>query len=1044
MAKVSVVIPCYNQGRFLDEAVDSVLAQTFDDFEIIVVNDGSTDPDTIELLSQYDRPKTRVIHTPNRGLASARNTGIQEAKGEYILPLDADDRIGREYLEKAVRILDSDPAVGIVYCMAEFFGQKTGPWDLPDFSLERMLVDNLIFCSGFFRKSDWERVGGYDPNMMYGWEDWDFWLSIIELNRKVIRIPEILFFYRSMENSMIDRMGEEKQVLMRLRIYQKHKRLYRNVRGIEITPTIAQVYAGAGTELNETNSISMIIDGTEKEIEFDVCRFREPRFLRFDPVNDFCVIKISEASVSLADERIVPMDEIENNALLKKADLYLFDSSDPWILYSLPAGEIQKVRFAVEYVALKRDAYQYILENKFSILRDQKTEIRIQRHRVRAQKSHLATQRNLIQAQSKQIQAKDKQIQSQLALIQAKDATIHALGSELASIKSMAIWRLVNLLRLANKTRDTFRKEGFGAAWRKTKFYLERRRGIKSLKAVEGEYDRWVEKNRITDEKRASILREIKGFPYRPKISIVMPVYNVAKVWLQKAIDSVLVQYYENWELCIVDDASTETHIRPLLEKYAAGDARIRVKFLEKNQGISLASNEALAMATGEFFGFLDNDDELTPDALYENVKLLNRHPDADLIYSDEDKLDIDGKRCQPHFKPDWAPDMFLCYMYICHFSLYRKRLLDKIGGFRKGYDGSQDYDLALRVVERTDRIFHIPKVLYHWRQVPGSAAASIHAKDYAIDAAKRALQDYADRNGIDGVVEDGLFKGSFRLRRHIIGMPEVSIIIPFRDQSEALKRCIRSILKKTTYKKYSILLINNCSSEDATLHYLKEISKKPNITILEYNKEFNFSAINNFAVSKTESEYILFLNNDTEIITPDWIEAMLEHAQRQEVGCVGALLYYPDDTVQHGGVIIGPGGVAGHSHLHWRRDSYGYIGRLKVVNNLSAVTAACMMIRRSVFHEVGGFDENITHAFNDIDLCLKIREKGYRVIYTPYAELYHHESLSRGYEDTPEKQERFNREVEYMKKRWGEVIRSGDPYYNPNFSLEADTFLIA
>ena len=649
----------------------------------------------------------------------------------------------------------------------------------------------------------------------------------------------------------------------------------------------------------------------------------------------------------------------------------------------------------------------------------------------------------MIQTQSKKIQANDRRIDSRSAINREKDAPIHIPGSEMASINSMSMWSPVNLLRLANRARDIFHQEGVRAALRKIRFYFERRRGIKNLKTVVRDYDRWLEKNRITDKKQARIHDELKRFEYKPKISIVMPVYNVAQEWLQKAIDSVLAQYYDNWELCITDDASAEAYIRPVLEKYAAGDERIKLKFLEKKQGISGATNKALAMATGAFVGFLDNDDELTPDALYENVKLLNHHPDADLIYSDEDKLDVSGKRCQPFFKPDWAPDMFLCYMYTCHFSVYRKQILEEIGGFREAYDGSQDYDLVLRFIERIDRIYHIPKVLYHWRMVPGSAADSIHAKTYATDAAKRALQDYVDRNGIDGLVEEGLFKGSFRLQREIIGTPKVSILIPFRDEVKPLRRCVKSILKKTTYKNYSIFLINNCSHEKSTERYLKALADEQDITILDFEKEFNFSAINNFAVSKTESEYILFLNNDTVIITPDWIEAMLEHAQRKEVGCVGALLYYPDDKVQHGGVITGLEGVAGHSHSQWHRDSYGYMGRLKVVNNLSAVTAACMMIRRSVFYEIGGFDENITRSFNDIDLCLKMREKGYRVIYTPYAELYHHESLSRGYEDTPEKQERFKREFKYMRMRWGKVIDAGDPYYNPNLTLADGSFSI-
>ncbi len=599
------------------------------------------------------------------------------------------------------------------------------------------------------------------------------------------------------------------------------------------------------------------------------------------------------------------------------------------------------------------------------------------------------------------------------------------------------------MIILMKRTVVTLKKEGFGAFWKKARNYLRRRTSASGLELFEKNYDKWVEKHEITEERKEKIIEEIKDFNNRPKISIVMPVYNVEQKWLEKAIESVMAQLYENWELCLADDASTEKHVKITLDQYAGKDVRIKVKYLEKNQGISAASNEALSMATGEFIGLLDNDDELTVDALFENVKLLNAHPDADMVYSDEDKIDIDGKRCKPHFKPDWSPDMFLSHMYTCHFGVYRKSIINKIKGFRKEYDGSQDYDLVLRFIEKTERIYHIPKVLYHWRIIPGSAALSTDAKSYAYVAGKKALSDYMKRNRIDGEVENGLFTGSFRVRRKIQGTPDISIIIPFRDKASVLKKCVHSILKKSSYKNYRIFLVNNRSKKTETFKFLEEIKRNPAINVIDYDREFNFSTINNFAVSNTESEYILFLNNDTEVISPGWIEAMIEYAQRDDVGCVGALMYYPDDTVQHGGVIIGFGGVAGHSHVQCRRYFSGYMGRLNVVNNLSAVTAACLMTRRSIFEEIGGFDENITHAFNDVDLCLKIREKNYLIVYTPYAELYHHESLSRGYEDTPEKKKRFKREVDYINMKWGKTIEKGDPYYNPNLTLEGEAFSI-
>jgi len=565
------------------------------------------------------------------------------------------------------------------------------------------------------------------------------------------------------------------------------------------------------------------------------------------------------------------------------------------------------------------------------------------------------------------------------------------------------------------------------------------------IPGIKTNYNRWMKKNKITDIRIDEIKNEIAGFHYKPKISIIMPVHNVEQIWLQKAIDSVINQLYDNWELCIADDASTKKHIKQTLESYSKRERRIKVIFLNKNHGISGASNEALSLATGEFIGFLDHDDELSIDALYEYVKLLNRFPKADLIYSDEDKIELNEKRVEPFFKPDYSPFLLLCRNYIGHFCMVRKALIDEVGKFRPGYEGSQDYDLILRCIEKTgpERIFHIPKILYHWRKIPGSTAALTDAKRYAFDSAKKALLSYLNRNDIEGKVVEGRFSGSYRVKEKIINDYKISIVIPFRDQAQVLRACLESIFNKTTYGNYDIVLVNNSSEQSETYEYLNVVKDNPKIRIIEYNGAFNFSSINNYAVSKIESDYMIFLNNDTEIISKEWIEAMLEFGQRVDVGAVGALLYYPNDTIQHAGIIIGIGGVAGHSHKYFKRKSHGYYGRIQEVHNLSAATAACMLTRRSVFEEVNGFDDNLSHALNDVDYCLKIKEKGYMIVYTPYAELYHHESLSRGFEDSPEKQARFSKEVEYMREKWSEVIDRGDPYYNNNLTLERENFTI-
>lgn len=705
------------------------------------------------------------------------------------------------------------------------------------------------------------------------------------------------------------------------------------------------------------------------------------------------------------------------------------------------------------FVIAKDRSYDKILkkiDNKFTLYREKYKYLTLEKSDL----TQLQLLLNLEQLSiTRKIQEQSQQIQEHNLVIQEQSQQIQALVGELKLIKNSRMWRAAEFFRrlvfikllgkfpLLQKGAQTISKDGFPQFLTKTKNYL-RKKAATGL--IQNDYKKWIKKNELPEKTIQEIQREIAQFLYKPKISIVMPVYNVDQIWLEKAIDSVINQLYKNWELCIADDASSKKHIKETLERYSKKDERIKIKYLEKNQGISGASNEALALAAGDFIGLLDNDDELTVDALYENVKLLNRIPEADMIYSDEDKLELNGDRCDPYFKPDWSPDTFLSVLYTCHFGVYRKNILDQIGGFRKGYEGSQDSDLVLRITEKTNKIFHIPKILYHWRKIPGSASINTTGKSYSYVAAKKALTDYLERNNIDGDVLEGHFVGSYRVRRTIKNKPEVSIIIPFKDHAEVLKKCVNSLIKKTTYRNFGIHLINNRSEKMEIFQYLDELKNNPICKVWNYDKPFNFSAINNYVVSQIDTEYLIFLNSDTEVISPDWITAMLEFAQRKDVGAVGSLLYYPNDTIQHAGVIIGiGGGVAGHSHKFAPRNSYGYFGRIKIVQNLSAVTAACMMTKKSVFCEVGGFDENFAYAYNDVDFCLKIRGKGYLIVYTPYAELYHHESLSRGYDDNPQKKAVFQREEKAFQEKWEKVLNQGDPYYNPNLTRDKEDFSI-
>ncbi len=546
----------------------------------------------------------------------------------------------------------------------------------------------------------------------------------------------------------------------------------------------------------------------------------------------------------------------------------------------------------------------------------------------------------------------------------------------------------------------------------------------------------------FTEEDCSRVRSELLLLEKKPLISLVMPVYNVDPAWLETAIESVKTQLYENWELCLVDDASTSEETIACLNKIR--HPRIRIHYLDKNRNISGATNEAIRFATGEYLAFMDNDDELTPDALFEAVKAIN-NTDADLIYSDEDFIDLDGEYIDPHFKPDFSPDLLLSHNYITHFVVVRKKLVEDVGLLDSRYDGAQDHELLLRVTEKTDKVYHIQKVLYHWRKSETSTSFASDAKPGALMSAHMALQDTLDRRGIEAEVLDEKLPFFFRVKRKIIDTPLVSIVIPFRDKPDLLATCVNSILDHSTWENYEIIAVSNNSRSSETFSLIHQLEEKSTrFRCFEFNEEFNFSRVVNYGVSQSKGEYLIILNNDIEVISWDWIEAMLEHAQRQEVGAVGAKLLYPNNTIQHAGIIIGLGGYAGHSHKLCPINRPGYFNLLHSIQNVSAVTGACMMIARSKFDAINGFDEeNFKVAYNDVDFCLRLREQGLLNVFTPYAELYHHESISRGYEDTEEKQMRFSGEKERLKARHRSIFEQGDPYYNSNLTHDREDYSI-
>lgn len=566
----------------------------------------------------------------------------------------------------------------------------------------------------------------------------------------------------------------------------------------------------------------------------------------------------------------------------------------------------------------------------------------------------------------------------------------------------------------------------------------------KNFSSGEKAYKTWVEEYDLPGTDSDVYKSAIKRFTYQPLVSIVMPVYKVSVKYLAQAIDSLLNQSYTNIEICVADDCSADEGITDALKAYAKKDARFRYVFRENNGNISEATNSALKLATGEFIGLMDHDDLLHENAIFWVVEALNRNREIDLIYTDEDKVDASNARFSPHFKSDFNYELLLTQNMISHFAVYRASVLRNIGGFRLGYEGSQDYDMTLRFLDSGARIVeHIPRVLYHWRAIEGSTALAVSEKSYTESASVRALRDHVERKMRKADVTTAPdLPQYFRVRFDVIGSPLVSIIIPTKDKVDLLEQCISSITAKSTYKNYEIIVIDNGSTERESFEYFKKIAAQ-GVSVIHDTLPFNYSRINNLGFKQAKGEHICLMNNDIEIVTPDWLEEMLSYSQWDDTGCIGARLWYPDDTLQHGGVIIGLGGVAGHSHKYLPKNQVGYFGRAALPQALSAVTAACLLVKASIYREVSGLDEGLSVAFNDVDFCLRVREAGYRNIWTPYAEMYHHESASRGTEDTPEKQARFNGEVKFMKDRWGDAMKR-DPFYSPNLTHDREDFSFA
>ena len=586
--------------------------------------------------------------------------------------------------------------------------------------------------------------------------------------------------------------------------------------------------------------------------------------------------------------------------------------------------------------------------------------------------------------------------------------------------------------------------------------YLERNGLSATLYKIRGKlrreegntYDNWRKKYTVTSEELEQQRRTT--FTHRPKFSVVVPLYETDLRYLKEMIESVCAQTYTNWELVMADgstmhnmNGTDQTVLTSILSEYAARDSRIRYVTIGENRGISGNTNVALKMADGDFIVLADHDDIVPPNALYEFAREINECPDVDMLYSDEDKVSMDGKKYfEPHFKPDFNLDLLCSVNYICHLFAVRCDVAERAGVFRSEYDGAQDLDFILRCAEQSECVRHVPKILYHWRCHMNSTAANPESKRYAFEAGRRAIEAHYERLGIPAKVEHAEFYGMYRTRYEWREEPLVSVIIPNKDHADDLRTCIESIDTKSDYRNLEYIIVENNSTEQATFDYYRRLETEySNVRVVRYEGDFNYSRINNFGARAASGDYFLLLNNDTEMIDAGGIREMLGFCMREDVGAVGAKLLYADDTIQHAGVVVGFGGTAGHAWIGKSRYDTGYFGRILCAQDYSAVTAACMMTKRFVFESVGGLTEELAVAFNDVDYCLKVRGMGYLIVYDPYAEFYHYESKSRGYEDTPAKVERFNGEVEILLSRWRTLIEAGDPYYNPNLTLDNSDF---
>lgn len=1072
----------------LAQALDSVLVQTYANIEVILV-DAAGSGLTGFNIADWALSIRIASHGKPLPRAKAANVGLLAAKGQYCIFLDDDDWFYPDHIAKLVRAAIANPTVKAfhtgVRCV-DAMGKPSGPvFDFP-YALNELKYGNFMPIHGVLFARALVDLGCRFDEQFDLYEDWDFWLQI-ESHTGYVFVPGISAAYRvdSVSGAGVQ-VDETEAKAATAALFAKWKTCQ--------TEAVFQELVARALARRHYVRLAQVEGERSQALSQEVQRVQQSLVASYE-VQSNALQAANQARQDAHQLRVAHDQACSDRDFAKGESTALRE-------------EAQRSRAeALGWADLARQAQAQAMSAKNELQASHQTMAQLQQAQAKAaldlaqerqnflQIQHVLVQANQhahnLQAQISTNQAAMDDLQGQLA--QARDAAnmqhqaLQAHQAAMQELTSSTSWQLTQPVRMVGKALRQFKRVVGAArktdAWSKGPIYalvrgmkVLRQEGLQGIRQrlappppppphyalapVDGgsgtvsmptdprSYSAWVaEFDNFNAVQMASLQGVLKGLAIHPLISIVMPTYNTVPEFLERAIESVRNQLYPHWQLCICDDASPKPHVRSILQRYSALDKRIQLLFSEQNGHISKASNAAIGMATGDYIAFLDHDDELSIHALLRVVEALARHPNAKVLYTDEDKIDETGRRFDPYFKPDFNLGLLRSHNYMCHFAVYKADYLRELGGLRVGFEGAQDYDMALRAVDGTDaaNIVHLPHLLYHWRAATGSTAAGHTEKSYAFSAGQRALTAHLDRRGLDGVVEEAPeAAGMYRVHWATpASKPLVSLVIPTRNGEQILRICLDS-LKNTAYPAMEIIVVDNGSDEAATLQLLQERAAQGQIRVLRDDSPFNYSALNNRAVKEAAmGEFVLLLNNDIEVVTPEWLNEMLGAAMEPGVGCVGARLWYPNGTLQHGGVVL-VCGVAGHAHKYLPKGRHGYMGRAVLAQDMIAVTAACLLVRKSIFLEVGGLDEGLAVAFNDIDFCLRVDKAGYRNHWTPYAELIHHESLTRGHEDTPEKQARFRKEIEKMQARWPALLKHDDPCYSPNLTAVSEDFSFA